>query len=91
MAALLGAALTVPMAIAPSALLAQDRDARKYHDTKHKDDHEWNDHEDQAYKIYGTQKRRSSVEFGTLKPNDQQAYWNWRHQHSDTVLKIQIH
>jgi hypothetical protein len=90
MAALIGAALTVPMAIAPAALHAEDKNARTYHDTKHKDDHEWNDHEDQAYKIYATQKHRPSTEFGTLNSNDQQTYWNWRHQHSDASLKIVI-
>ena len=90
MATLLGAALIVPMAFAPSALLAQDKNVQKYHDKKQNVDHEWNDHEDQAYKIYGTQKHRPVVAFGTLKDNDQQAYWNWRHTHSDASLKIDI-
>ncbi len=25
-----------------------------------------------------------------LNENDQQAYWGWRHEHSDTLLKIDI-
>jgi hypothetical protein len=90
MAVLLGAALTVPLAIAPAALRAEDKNARTYHDKKHNDDHEWNDHEDQAYKIYSTQKHRPTTEFGALNANDQQSYWNWRHEHSDSLLKIEI-
>lgn len=90
MAALLGAALTVPMAIAPTALRAEDKNARTYHDKKHNDDHQWNDHEDQAYKIYATQKHRPNTEFSALNANDQQSYWNWRHDHSDSLLKIEI-
>lgn len=72
-------------------LRAEDRkEAQKFHDRKHNDDHEWNDREDQAYKIYGTQKHRPNTQFGTLKENDQQNYWNWRHTHSDSLLKIEI-
>ena len=29
--------------------------------------------------------------FSKLKDNDQQAYWGWRHDHSDEQLKIVIH
>jgi len=29
-------------------------------------------------------------EFSKLKDNDQQNYWNWRHEHSDSLLKIEI-
>jgi hypothetical protein len=91
MAALLGAALTVPMAITPTALQAEDKKARSYHDAKQNDDHEWNAHENQAYKVYNKQNKRPSVEFNTLKENDQQSYWNWRHEHTDAQLKIVIH
>jgi len=45
--ALLCAALTVPIAIAPTALRADDQKAaRKYHDKQNNDDHEWNKRED---------------------------------------------
>ena len=26
-----------------------------------------------------------------IRKNDQQAYWGWRHEHSDALLKIDIH
>jgi uncharacterized protein YxeA len=90
-AALLCAALVVPIAIAPVALFADDHESsRKYHDKKHNDDHEWNNHEDQAYRMYGTEHHRKYVEFSKLHDNDQQAYWKWRHNHSDALLKIEI-
>jgi hypothetical protein len=90
-AALLGAALLAPLAIAPMALRADDnKTARTYHDKKHNDDHEWNAHEDQAYQIYAKENHRKNRDFSTLKNNDQQAYWGWRHEHSDALLKIDI-
>jgi hypothetical protein len=91
-AALLCAALTVPIAIAPTALFADDHESsRKYHDKKHNDDHEWNNHEDQAYRMWGNENHRKYKDFSRLRANDQQAYWGWRHEHSDALLKIEIH
>jgi hypothetical protein len=90
-AALLGAALIIPVALAPAALRAQDNKVRSYHDKANNDDHEWNKNEDQAYRAYGKQNHKKYREFSTLNENDQQAYWGWRHDHSDAVLKINIH
>ena len=96
-AALLCAALAVPIAMAPATLRADDdqkahqKAARSYHDKNHNDDHEWNNHEDQAYRVYAKQNHRKYRDFSKLKDNDQQSYWDWRHEHSDTVLKIDIH
>src|ERR1700722_14794400 len=82
-AALLGAALIIPVAMAPTALRAQDNKARSYHDKQHNDDHQWNKNEDQAYRAYGKQNHQKYRDFSTLKENDQQTYWGWRHEHSD--------
>jgi len=90
-AALLGAALTIPVVMAPPTLPAQNnKGARSYHDKQHNDDHQWNNHEDQAYRMYAKQNHRKYHNFSTLKENDQQAYWGWRHDHSDALLKINI-
>jgi hypothetical protein len=90
-AALLAAALLVPIAVAPTALRAQEHPAgRTYHDKKHNDDHEWNGQEDKAYGVWTKQTHRKSTDFAKLKVNDQQAYWGWRHEHSDALLKIDI-
>jgi hypothetical protein len=87
--ALLGAALIIPVAIAPTALRAEDK-ARTYHDKEHNDDHQWNGQEDKAYRLYAKENHRKYSNFAKLKVNDQQAYWGWRHEHSDAVLKIDI-
>ena len=91
-AALLAAALMAPIAMAPTTLRAQDqRAARTYHDKNHNDDHEWNSHEDQAYRVYVKQNHRKYGDFSKANESDQQAYWDWRHEHSDALLKIDIH
>jgi hypothetical protein len=90
-AALLSAAFIVPIAIAPTMLRAEDqKTVRTYHDAQHNDDHQWNAHEDRAYRMYGKENHRKYRSFSTLNENDQQAYWGWRHEHSDARLKIDI-
>ncbi len=88
--AVLSAALMAPVALAPTMLRAEDQKARTYHDKQHNDDHEWNSHEDQAYRVWVKENHRKSTDFYKLKDSDQQAYWGWRHEHSDAVLKIDI-
>ena len=89
--ALLSATLMAPIAMAPKALRAEDHAAaRTYHDKQHNDDHAWNGQEDKAYRIYAKQNHRKYSDFAKLKEEDQQHYWNWRHEHSDALLKIEI-
>ncbi len=85
---LLGAAWMVRVTVAPVAR-AEDHDV--YHDNHHNDDQEWNDHEDRAYRIWAKENHRKYREFAKLKEEDRQAYWAWRHDHSDALLKIDIH
>jgi hypothetical protein len=85
--ALMGAALIVPGTLAPTQLMAADQ---KYHDKGHNDDHEWNSHEDKAYRIWAKENHRKYVRFDKLKDEDRESYWGWRHEHSDAVLKINI-
>jgi len=40
--------------------------------------------------MYGKENHHKYKTFSTLNANDQQSYWNWRHEHSDSVLKIEI-
>jgi hypothetical protein len=89
--ALLSAALIAPIAIAPTRLQANDhKTVRTYHDKQHNDDHEWNSHEDQAYRVWAKQNHRKYRDFSKLNHNNQQAYWGWRHDHSDALLRIDI-
>ena len=91
--AVLSAALIGSIALAPTALRADDHkdEGRRYHDKQHNDDHHWDNREDQAYRMWTKEKHRKVVEFSRIKQNDQQAYWRWRHDHSDAFLKIEIH
>src|ERR1035441_6213007 len=89
--ALLSAALMSPIALAPRVLRAQDQKAaRSYHDKQHNDDHAWNGQEDKSYRVYAKQNHSKSRDFSKLKDDEQQNYWNWRHEHSDAMLKIEI-
>jgi hypothetical protein len=85
--ALLAAALIGSVALIPTSLPAQDH---KYHDAAHNDDHEWNSHEDRAYRMWAKENHRKYRSFETLKEEDRQSYWGWRHEHDDAKLKIVI-
>jgi hypothetical protein len=90
--AFLSAALIGSIALAPAAPLADDhKPDRSYHDKERKDDHQWNDREDQAYRMWAKEKHRKYSDFSKLKERDKQTYWGWRHDHSDALLKIEIH
>jgi hypothetical protein len=84
---LLGAVLLAP--IAPTALRAEDQ-PKKYHDNARNEDHEWNSHEDKAYRMWAKETHRKYRDFSKLKEEDRQAYWAWRRDHSDALLKIDI-
>jgi opacity protein-like surface antigen len=90
--ALAGTALVAGIALASYSAQAQERKevGVSYHDKKGNDDHQWNGQEDKAYAVYQKNNHKKPVEFGKLKVSDQQNYWNWRHQHSDALLKIDI-
>ncbi len=85
--AILGVTLLTPLALSPSVMRADDK---HYHDAKHNDDHAWNDHEDKAYRIWAKDNHRKYRDFAKIKVEDQNAYWDWRHEHSDALLKIDI-
>jgi len=88
---LLGTALMIPVTIVPTTLRAEDqKEARIYHDKERNEDHHWNDHEDKAYRMWVKENHRKYNDFGKLEEKDQQAYWAWRHDHSDAVLKIDV-
>lgn len=72
---------------APTVLRADDH---RYHDAAHNDDHVWNDREERAYRIWLKETHRKHREFEKLREADRQAYWAWRHEHSDAVLKIDV-
>ena len=86
--------------MSPVAAVAQDdhrneerREAennRRYQDARHHDEHVWNNHEDQAYRVWLEERHRKYNDFDRLNERDRQSYWDWRHNHSDAQLKIEI-
>jgi hypothetical protein len=83
---LLGVALIVPVA----ATAAGDSDKR-YYDRDGHDYHQWNDHEDRAYRVYLGEQHREYREFGRVKPERQREYFKWRHEHPDsTLFKVEV-
>ena len=62
-----------------------------YKDKVHHDQHEWNEREERAYRMYWNEHHHEYRQFSSLGPRDQEEYWNWRHHHSDAELHIEIH
>lgn len=85
---LLGAALIAPLSIVSTAR-AEDHHG-VYRDEEHHDQHEWNNREDRAYRIWLKEHHRKYKDFGKMRADDQRDYWAWRHNHSDAELKIDI-
>ncbi len=71
--------------LAPLAMQAQDRDRdrddQRVYDRAHRDYHNWNGDEDNAYRQwYGqTYNGRRYRDYRKLNRKQQQSYWNWRH------------
>ena len=76
---------------APVAMRADDHHDKRYYDRDAKDYHNWDDHEDRAYRIYLGEQHRQYRELRKVKPAEQKNYFRWRHDHSDQVLfKVEI-
>jgi len=77
------AALVASALLLPGTAFTQDRDHHSYEDRGHRDSHEWNEREDQAYRRYLKEHHRKYRDFARLNRRDQESYWTWRHQHMD--------
>ena len=55
----------------------------RYYDRQHKDYHNWNEGEDRSYRIYLGEQHREYRDFSRNSRAQQQAYWNWRHEHPE--------
>jgi hypothetical protein len=60
-----------------------EEQARRVYDAEHKVYHNWDDHEDVAYRRWFEERHVTYVEYEKLKDKDQRAYWKWRHDHPD--------
>ena len=61
------------------------KEHHRYYDRERHDWHEWNEHENRAYRHWLMEERREQRyrEYQRLKAEEQRAYWNWRHTHPD--------
>lgn len=89
---LLGALLTGALCLSPTMLHAQDHEhdqdrhdsnIRTYQDTAHHDEHQWNDSENSNWSKYREEHHIKQNDFSHASRKQQQAYWNWRHEHGD--------
>jgi hypothetical protein len=87
---LLSSAILSAALIAPMSLAVLQANERVYHDRDHNDDHHWDNREDRAYRVWVKENHRKYRSFERLREEDRQAYWGWRHEHSDAVLKIDV-
>jgi hypothetical protein len=76
------ALLAAGIAAAPLAL-ADDHDTHRYYDRNHKDYHRWDDNEQRSYGIFLNENHIAVHVFRKARPDEQQRYWNWRHEHPD--------
>jgi len=53
----------------------------RYYDVDHRDYHYWNGHEVVVYRSYWGSRNEPYREYSSLNPEEQRAYWNWRHEH----------
>lgn len=75
-------ALAVPMA-AIAATTAQDAVQVRVYDEKHKDYHNWDDHENAAWVRFQEEKHWKAHEWSKASKRQQEQYWEWRHSHPD--------
>ncbi len=83
---LLSLALVTPVALhgQDRPRQAQDQQNKRYYDSKHKDYHEWNGDEDQRYHEWLKENHKKDHDFSKASKAEQNAYWNWRHEHPDS-------
>jgi hypothetical protein len=83
--AMVAGALLLPVAMRADDHDRDDHHDHRYYDRAHKDYHNWDNREDQAYRGWYAERYhdRQYRDFNRLHRNDQQAYWTWRHEHPD--------
>lgn len=80
---LLAGAIFVPSAVMASPRPQEGSVQIRVFDRDHRDYHNWDDHEDRAYRGYLAERHRSYRAYNDQRARDQRNYWKWRHQHPD--------
>ena len=86
----LSAALTSPIAALAMPRPQDDHERReqeerehRVYDADHRDYHNWDAREDEAYRRWLEEKHETYVTFERLDNKRQEDYWRWRHKHAD--------
>jgi hypothetical protein len=80
---LLAAALAAPLAIMAAPGPNDDGVQVRVYDSRHKDYHNWDDHENRSWGLYLSNNHKKDHEFSKSSRREQNHYWNWRHSHPD--------
>jgi len=80
---LLAAALAAPLAIMAAPEPKDDGVQVRVYDSRHKDYHNWDDHENRSWGLYLSNNHKKDHEFSKSSRREQNHYWNWRHSHPD--------
>lgn len=83
----LSAALMAPVAALAVPKPQDDHDRHdqehRVYDAEHKDYHNWDRAEDDAYRHWLDGRHEAYVDYDHLDKKRQQEYWKWRHEHED--------
>ena len=83
-ALLLAAAIAAPVLVVATDANAQEASVQvRVYDRHHRDYHNWDDHEDRAYRGYLTERHQSYREYDQQHAREQRRYWKYRHNHPD--------
>jgi hypothetical protein len=79
----LAAAIAAPAVVVTEAQAQEDSVRVRVYDRDHRDYHNWDNHEDRAYRRYLAAQHRSYRAYHRQHYKVQKHYWNWRHSHPD--------
>ena len=79
----LATAIVVPTAIMAGARPQEGSVQVRIYDRNHRDYHNWDDHEDHAYRGYLQERHKDYREYDKQNNREQKRYWNYRHTHPD--------
>lgn len=57
------------------------RDSGRVYDSEHRDYHQWDSNENSYYQRWEAETHRNHKDFQQRSRDEQNEYWNWRHQH----------
>jgi hypothetical protein len=80
---LLAGAIIVPTGVMAAPRRQEGSIQVRVYDRDHRDYHNWDDHEDRAYRGYLVEHHREYRSYNEQRARDQRNYWRWRHQHPD--------